>query len=133
MKTILRATFLRATPAGACVACVPPRGGAQQKEGVPPPSPTPQQQEAAPAKRNARPAAEPGAKPEPFDKATAEQMSKQCVTLSTEEGEIEIEMLPEVAPESVRNFLNLAATGAYDTTVFSRVVKGFIIQEIGRA
>jgi peptidyl-prolyl cis-trans isomerase B (cyclophilin B) len=55
-------------------------------------------------------------------------MSKQCVTLATEEGDIEIEMLPEAAPESVRNFLNLAASGAYDTTTFSRVVPGFIIQ-----
>jgi cyclophilin family peptidyl-prolyl cis-trans isomerase len=79
-------------------------------------------------KRNARPPSESGAKPEPFDKATVEQMSKQCVTLATEEGEIEIEMFPEAAPESVRNFLNLAASGAYDTTTFSRVVPGFIIQ-----
>jgi peptidyl-prolyl cis-trans isomerase B (cyclophilin B) len=79
-------------------------------------------------KKNARPAVEAGAKPEPFDKATVEQMSKQCVTLATEEGEIEIEMFPEAAPESVRNFLNLSATGAYDTTTFSRVVPGFIIQ-----
>ena len=30
-------------------------------------------------------------------------------------------MMPEVAPESVRNFLNLSATGALDTTTFSRV------------
>jgi peptidyl-prolyl cis-trans isomerase B (cyclophilin B) len=79
-------------------------------------------------KKNARPAADANAKPEPFDKATPEQMSKQCVTLATEEGAIELEMLAEAAPESVRNFLNLAATGAYDTTVFSRVIKGFIIQ-----
>lgn len=43
-------------------------------------------------------------------------------------GEIEIAMMPEVAPEAVRHFLNLSATGAYDTTVFSRVVKGFVIQ-----
>jgi peptidyl-prolyl cis-trans isomerase B (cyclophilin B) len=43
-------------------------------------------------------------------------------------GEIEIAMLPEAAPESVRNFLNLAATGALDTTTFSRIVKDFIIQ-----
>jgi peptidyl-prolyl cis-trans isomerase B (cyclophilin B) len=86
-------------------------------------------QDAPPAsKKNARPETEAGAKPEPFDKATPEQMSKQCVTLATEEGEIVLEMLPEAAPESVRNFLNLAATGAYDTTVFSRVVRGFIIQ-----
>jgi peptidyl-prolyl cis-trans isomerase B (cyclophilin B) len=55
-------------------------------------------------------------------------MSGQCVTLETEAGAIEIEMIPEVAPESVRNFLNLAATGALDTTTFSRVVKDFVIQ-----
>jgi peptidyl-prolyl cis-trans isomerase B (cyclophilin B) len=55
-------------------------------------------------------------------------MSGQCVTLETEIGVIEIAMLPEVAPESVRNFLNLAATGALDTTTFSRTVKDFIIQ-----
>ncbi len=80
-------------------------------------------------KRNARPDdATAAAKPEPFDKATPAEMSKQCVTLKTDEGEIEIEMLAEAAPESARNFLNLAATGAYDTTVFSRVIKGFVIQ-----
>jgi peptidyl-prolyl cis-trans isomerase B (cyclophilin B) len=55
-------------------------------------------------------------------------MSAQCVTLETEAGAIEIETIPEVAPESVRNFLNLAATGALDTTTFSRVVKDFVIQ-----
>jgi peptidyl-prolyl cis-trans isomerase B (cyclophilin B) len=55
-------------------------------------------------------------------------MRDQCVTLETEAGAIEIEFMPEVAPESVRNFLNLAATGALDTTTFSRVVKDFVIQ-----
>ena len=65
---------------------------------------------------------------EPFDGATVEKMASQCVTLETELGAIEIAMMPEVAPEAVRNFLNLSATGALDTTTFSRVVKGFIIQ-----
>jgi peptidyl-prolyl cis-trans isomerase B (cyclophilin B) len=37
-------------------------------------------------------------------------------------------MFPESAPETVRNFLNLAATGAFDTTTFNRIVPGFIIQ-----
>ena len=55
-------------------------------------------------------------------------MAAKCVGLDTESGLIEIELFPESAPESVRNFLNLAATGAYDTTVFSRVVPGFVIQ-----
>ena len=66
--------------------------------------------------------------PEPFDGASVEKMAAQCVTLETDLGAIEMAMMPEVAPESVRNFLNLSATGALDTTTFSRVVKGFVIQ-----
>ncbi len=83
----------------------------------------------APKKANARaetPA--PAAPAEPFDGASVEKMASHCVTLETEVGAIEIAMMPEVAPESVRNFLNLSATGALDTTTFSRVVKGFVIQ-----
>lgn len=81
-------------------------------------------------KSNQRPApaavkAPPG---EPFDKATVEATAKQCVSLDTEAGLIRLEMFPESAPESVRNFLNLAATGAFDATTFSRVVPNFIIQ-----
>lgn len=65
---------------------------------------------------------------DPFDGASVEKLASQCVTLETEMGAIEIALMPEVAPEAVRAFLNLSATGAYDTTVFSRVVKGFVIQ-----
>ena len=83
----------------------------------------------APRKANAR-AVEPSTvpAPEPFDGAPVEKMAGQCVTLETELGAIEIAMMPEIAPESVRNFLNLAATGALDTTTFSRTVKDFVIQ-----
>jgi peptidyl-prolyl cis-trans isomerase B (cyclophilin B) len=79
-------------------------------------------------KANARTPALAAVAAEPFDGATMEKMASQCVTLETELGAIEIAMMPEVAPESVRNFLNLSATGALDTTTFSRVVKGFVIQ-----
>ena len=79
-------------------------------------------------KANNRPAEITVNTPEPFDGATVEKMRDQCVSLETEAGVIDIEMIPEVAPESVRNFLNLAATGALDTTTFGRVVKGFVIQ-----
>ena len=80
------------------------------------------------AKANARPATPSDAKPEPFDKADAAKMAGQCVTLDTEAGLIAMEMYPEHAPESVRNFLNLAATGLFDGTTFDRVVPGFVIQ-----
>jgi peptidyl-prolyl cis-trans isomerase B (cyclophilin B) len=78
-------------------------------------------------KTNQRPPSE-TPKTEPFEKATVETMAKQCVKFETEAGIIEFEMFPESAPESVRSFLNLAATGAFDTTTFSRVVPNFVIQ-----
>lgn len=80
----------------------------------------------SPAKANARP--EPTAAAEPFDKADVKTMASKCVKLETEAGDIEAEMYPESAPETVRSFLNLVATGAFDTTTFSRVVPGFVIQ-----
>src|SRR6266545_8244845 len=81
-----------------------------------------------PKKTNVRPAEIIANTPEPFDKESVEKMAAQCVSLETEMGVIEIEMIPEAAPESVRGFLNLAATGSLDTTTFSRVVKDFVIQ-----
>jgi len=81
-------------------------------------------------KANARPVASPSpsTNADAFVNATVGQMSGQCVTLDTDQGTIVIEMLPEKAPQTVRNFLNLAASGALDTTTFSRLVKGFVIQ-----
>jgi peptidyl-prolyl cis-trans isomerase B (cyclophilin B) len=81
-----------------------------------------------PKKANARAAATPAPAGDPFDGATVEKMAGQCVTLETELGPIDIAIIPENAPEAARNFLNLSASGALDTTTFSRVVKGFVIQ-----
>lgn len=81
-----------------------------------------------PAKTNARPASAPAVTAEPFDKADVKTMASKCVRLETEAGDIEIEMYPESAPETVRNFLNLTAIGAFDTTTFGRVVPGFVVQ-----
>ena len=79
-------------------------------------------------KANTRPAPPPDNAPEPFDKADVKTMAAQCVSFDTEAGVIEMEMYPEHAPESVRNFLNLVATGLFDTTSFDRVVPNFVIQ-----
>lgn len=81
-----------------------------------------------PKKANARPVTTELPRSEPFDDASIEKMAGQCVTLDTEQGVIVIEMLPAKAPQSVRSFLNLAATGGLNTTSFSRVLKGFVIQ-----
>jgi len=79
-------------------------------------------------KVNTRPTETKAPHADPFDAASIEKMTGQCVTLDTEQGSIAIEMLPAKAPETARSFLNLAATGSLDTTTFSRVVKGFVIQ-----
>lgn len=53
---------------------------------------------------------------------------KKTVTLKTNKGEIKIELLPEVAPFTVMNFLKLAENNYYDGTIFHRVVSNFVIQ-----
>lgn len=89
-------------------------------------TPTPDVKETP--KANARPTPNPNAIPEPFEKADVKTLAAQCVTLDTEAGVIEMEMYPEHAPESVRNFLNVISLGLYDTTSFDRVVPNFVIQ-----
>ena len=79
-------------------------------------------------KVNSRPTPTPVAKAEPFDKADVKTMAANCVVLDTEAGVIEMELYPEHAPESVRSFLNLTATGLFDGTSFNRVVPGFVVQ-----
>ena len=43
-------------------------------------------------------------------------------------GVIELELYPETAPESVKNFISLANSGFYDGLIFHRVISGFMIQ-----
>jgi len=51
------------------------------------------------------------------------------VTIEMDSGnKIVIELYPEVAPNTVRNFLSLARSGFYDGTIFHRIVPGFVIQ-----
>ena len=49
-------------------------------------------------------------------------------TIETTHGAIVVELLPEIAPETVRNFESLAKSGFYDGTLFHRVIPGFMIQ-----
>ncbi len=48
--------------------------------------------------------------------------------IETNQGKIEFNLLPELAPETVRNFIKLANSGFYDGTLFHRVIPGFMIQ-----
>ena len=48
--------------------------------------------------------------------------------IETNFGNIKINLLPEIAPETVRNFITLAKSSFYDGTLFHRVIPGFMIQ-----
>ncbi len=41
---------------------------------------------------------------------------------------IKVELYPDVAPNTVNNFISLANSGFYDGTIFHRVIEGFMIQ-----
>ena len=50
------------------------------------------------------------------------------VNIETSFGKISFKLLPDLAPETVRNFGKLAKDGFYDDTLFHRVIPGFMIQ-----
>ena len=55
-------------------------------------------------------------------------MSNPIVTFQTTAGTFKAELYPEVAPNTVNNFISLGKKGFYDGTIFHRVIPGFMIQ-----
>ena len=56
-------------------------------------------------------------------------MSNPIVTFELENGQImKGELYPEIAPNTVNNFISLANSGYYDGLIFHRVIPGFMIQ-----
>ena len=56
-------------------------------------------------------------------------MSNPIVTIEMENGDImKAELYPEIAPNTVKNFVSLVSKGYYDGLIFHRVIKGFMIQ-----
>ncbi len=50
------------------------------------------------------------------------------ITLSTNFGDITLELFPKSAPKAVENFLGLAEKGYYNSVIFHRVIRDFMIQ-----
>ena len=50
------------------------------------------------------------------------------VIIETNFGNIEFNLLPELAPETVRNFVKLAESEFYNGSLFHRIIPGFMIQ-----
>ena len=55
-------------------------------------------------------------------------MSNPIVTFETNQGTIKAELFPEVAPNTVNNFISLVKNGFYNGLIFHRVIPGFMIQ-----
>ena len=56
-------------------------------------------------------------------------MQNPIVTIEMENGDImKAELYPEIAPNTVNNFISLVNKGYYDGLIFHRVIKGFMIQ-----
>ena len=56
-------------------------------------------------------------------------MQNPIVTIEMESGKtIKLELYPEIAPNTVANFVSLASKGYYDGLIFHRVIPGFMIQ-----
>ena len=54
--------------------------------------------------------------------------TSNIVNLELETGTVVIELLPDVAPETVKSFKNLVSKGFYDGLTFHRVIPGFMAQ-----
>lgn len=56
-------------------------------------------------------------------------MTKPIITFEMENGDVmKAELYPEIAPNTVNNFISLVKKGFYDGLIFHRVIRGFMIQ-----
>lgn len=56
-------------------------------------------------------------------------MSNPIVTIKMENGDIiKAELYPDIAPNTVNNFISLVNKGYYNGLIFHRIIKGFMIQ-----
>lgn len=53
---------------------------------------------------------------------------KPVVVLETNQGDIEIQLFPKIAPKTCENFMGLMEKGYYNGLIFHRVIKNFMIQ-----
>lgn len=63
-----------------------------------------------------------------FTKEEIKKMAETKAVIETKFGNIELRFFPDVAPNHVNNFIELAKKGFYDGTTFHRVIPGFMIQ-----
>ena len=74
-----------------------------------------------------QPAPAPAAKPAEEEKPMSYYENK-IAELHTSLGEIDLQFFPDIAPNHVRNFIDLSEKGFYNGSKFHRVIEGFVIQ-----
>lgn len=55
-------------------------------------------------------------------------MNDKIVVLETNQGNIELQLMPDIAPKTCENFVKLVEKGYYNGLIFHRVIKDFMIQ-----
>ena len=61
-------------------------------------------------------------------------MANPVVTITMDNGDvIKAELYPEIAPNTVNNFISLVKKGFYDGLIFHRVINGFMIRKVPAA
>jgi cyclophilin family peptidyl-prolyl cis-trans isomerase len=63
-----------------------------------------------------------------FTEEEIKKMAETTAVIETKFGNIELKFFPDVAPNHVYSFIELAKKGFYDRTTFHRVIPGFMIQ-----
>jgi peptidyl-prolyl cis-trans isomerase B (cyclophilin B) len=63
-----------------------------------------------------------------FSRKEIKKMAETRAVIETRIGNIELKFFPDVAPNHVNNFIELAKKGFYEGTTFHRVIPGFMIQ-----
>jgi len=66
--------------------------------------------------------------PAPLTELKTNENVMPTVKITTNKGEIVIELFKDDAPKTVENFLNLVQKNFYDGVIFHRVISGFMIQ-----
>lgn len=62
------------------------------------------------------------------EKSDMSEYQNKIVELHTEAGQINLRFFPDIAPNHVKNFIDLAKSGFFDGTKFHRTIPGFVIQ-----
>lgn len=61
-------------------------------------------------------------------RAQGQDSKNQIVVLETTQGNVEIQLMSDIAPKTCENFIGLVKKGYYDGIIFHRVIKKFMIQ-----